>query len=82
MQALKEEVIGGVSFYIATSDSKFDFENCQDGYLERTSGEATRIPELKDVISSLASGLFDNVSEQLKDIPRPSENQLASPEVV
>jgi hypothetical protein len=73
MQALKEEVIGSVSFYIAASDSKFDFDDSQDDYLVPTSGEATSIPELKDVISSLASGLFDNVSKQLKDIPKPSE---------
>ena len=73
VQHLKKEKIGNVLFYIASSDCEFQKDDSPESYLQTTSGKSGFPSGLKDAISALASGLFDNIGNQLNELQKPSE---------
>jgi len=69
---MKKEEIGGIDFYISSSKELLESDAPSRGYLDTTSAQP-RSPSLKDAISGLAVGLFENLSDQISSLNAPSE---------
>ena len=69
---MKKEKIGGIDFYIFSSEELLETAAPSHGYLDTTSAQP-RPPSLKDAISGLAMGLFENLSDQISSLNAPSE---------
>ncbi len=69
---MKKEKIGGIDFYISSSEELLETAAPSRGYFDTTSSQP-RSPSLKDAISGLAMGLFENLSDQISSLNAPSE---------
>jgi hypothetical protein len=68
----RRETIGGIDYYISSSEEHLETTAPSRGYLDTTSAQP-RPPSLKDAISGLAIGLFENLGDHISSLNAPSE---------